>query len=240
MRPILFQIAIQVALSQVASGFILNSLQPALSSSASATHRARRSLATAAKKKRVRKRKDTGGSSGGDGSEAAFDEEVDALVRKRKVTKIFRDGPDLETFIVEESSDVELPSFEDTLAKKGGPSTPSAARPAPVQAAPEEEEPLVGEVLRGIQEALFPAESKNPKPSDDFFDMGLGLLVKRSVYACAAAAFLWEIYINSPMFGRKLPRPSIEEALVGYPIEKQATPSTQEGQNGPPPSVFPQ
>ena len=53
---------------------------------------------------------------------------------------------------------------------------------------------------------------------------GLGLLVKKSVYACCIGLVLWEVYLNSPLFNREVPMLSLEEALVGYPVNGEATP----------------
>ncbi|CAM9434427.1 unnamed protein product [Phaeothamnion confervicola] len=56
--------------------------------------------------------------------------------------------------------------------------------------------PLLREVRRRATE---------PSNGMDYFDYGLGGLVKLSVYGFIVLAILWELYLNSPFFERALP-----------------------------------
>eukprot|EP00613_Pedinella_sp_CCMP2098_P004793 CAMPEP_0171606076 /NCGR_PEP_ID=MMETSP0990-20121206/7552_1 /TAXON_ID=483369 /ORGANISM="non described non described, Strain CCMP2098" /LENGTH=168 /DNA_ID=CAMNT_0012168853 /DNA_START=240 /DNA_END=746 /DNA_ORIENTATION=+ len=144
--------------------------------------------------------------------------EAAAFIRSSR--NIGRNELDLDQFIVEEDSNKDLPDFVKSTrgldAKKDG----NEDQEAPAD---------LSTILEGVGRIINPPKTENSKPSEDFFDRGLGLLVKNSVFACAAALIFWEFYIASPLFSRELPMLSFEEALGGGgtpPLEKAAPSSS--------------
>jgi hypothetical protein len=119
----------------------------------------------------------------------------------------------------EEASDVDLPDFDSPIRTR-------RSQPVPES---EYESSGLDKVLGVIGRAINPPKADNAKPSEDFFDRGLGLLVKNSVFTLAAGLFFWELFLASPFFDRKLPRISMEEALVGAPIERAQPAASESG-----------
>ena len=117
-----------------------------------------------------------------------------------------------------------MPDFDEVKARRTarsideGDQGRSDKKLAGAPASPGEEAPvervvkLIGAILN------TPVAPEKVRASDDFFDKGIGLLVKKSVYACCVLLVLWEVYLSSPAFDRKAPMISVEEALVGYPV----------------------
>ena len=117
-----------------------------------------------------------------------------------------------------------MPDFDEVKARRAARSTEegvperSDKKLAGAPASPEEEAP-VERVVKLIGAILNPPVApEKARASDDFFDKGLGLLVKKSVYACCVLLVLWEVYLSSTAFDRNAPMISVEEALVGYPV----------------------
>jgi hypothetical protein len=139
-----------------------------------------------------------------------------------------------------------LPDFDDVKARraareKDGSSGGLGPKGKKAVAVPPEEQSPVERVFKTLGAVLNPPLApEKARASDDLFDKGLGLLVKNSVYACCALLVLWEFYLASPVFDRKVPMLSIEEALVGYPVPAKPNVSGNLGgtELEPPPPPF--
>jgi hypothetical protein len=152
--------------------------------------------------KRVRKRDQE--------SNSADEDDVEKLIRERQISRLYP-GIKADDLIKDEVlGDVVLPDFE-AFGTKRTPSAPLTPTELKSKA-----------LLRGLTDALNP-QPENPRPSDDFFDKGPGLLVKQSVFACCALAALWEVYLGSPFFDRKAPMVSIVQVLEGAPLTSAPT-----------------
>jgi len=66
--------------------------------------------------------------------------------------------------------------------------------------------PLLDFDAKDVAEKVGGARPESP---NDGFDYGVGGIVKKAVYALGAAAILWEVYINSPLFERQAEPPAI-------------------------------
>jgi len=159
--------------------------------------------------------------------EAVIIPEVAELLKNRNRNAGFN-GLDLNAFISDDNEGIQqtrLPDFDDVKARraaraKDGSSGlgPTGQKEASPLVPPEDQSP-VERAFKTLGAVLNPPMApEKARASDDLFDKGLGLLVKNSVYACCAFLVLWEFYLASPVFDRKVPMLSIEEALVGYPV----------------------
>lgn len=136
--------------------------------------------------------------------------DVAGLIRSRRIERL--SGTDVDSFVVDEvketiikeSSKTKLPDFAEYVASRNG-EEEEVYRPKRRLKSDNSEEENSGNIR--VDRILLKELRKvttEPKKGD-FFEYGIGGLVKKSVYACIAFAVLWEIYINSPFFERALP-----------------------------------
>ena len=91
--------------------------------------------------------------------------------------------------------------------KKGGEKL--SKRPSPTRGARQAETPEEKDYREAVKKGVYKLGGDRPFDPNDVFDYGIGGIVKKSVYFVAAAAFAFDIYINSPLFDRKAPPPIV-------------------------------
>ncbi|KAG5179872.1 hypothetical protein JKP88DRAFT_241833 [Tribonema minus] len=128
--------------------------------------------------------------------------DLPGLLRDRRIGRL--SGVDVDRFIEDEAEQpigTNLPDLSEYLEARqqfvGDESDEEYYR---IQRPGQEEESINKALLKGLRKT-----ATEPKRSSDWFDYGLGGLVKRSVYFLGFLAVLWEIYLNSPFFERALP-----------------------------------
>jgi hypothetical protein len=197
------------------------------------------------RKKRVRKRVQASGKiKEGEAVEIA---EVEALVRKRKVSRLGAGPLDVDQFIADEAMGEaalpdlgDVPAFDAAKKRQMMGSASSAGGKGEGGGGGGEGEGsggsdllprLLNSAFWNTKEILDPAP-KNVRMSDDIFDQGFGLVFKNFIYAFSAGLVVWEIYISFFM-ERQLPVQSIEQALVGYgnPIDGSKPGDAQNNNN---------
>jgi hypothetical protein len=136
--------------------------------------------------------------------------DLEDVLRARRIGRLT--GQDVEVYVEDDTGKAtpnKLPDFAEFTAERerrlmeGGteavkPPTRSGKTASEKSGSSSSKSPLKG---------LFQEARKvttEPKKSSDYFDYGVGGLVKKSVYACCLIAVAWEIYLNV-FFERALP-----------------------------------
>ena len=122
------------------------------------------------------------------------------MVRRRKTSRL-TPGLDIEAFITDDDEAVssqmkalpDLDAVPRIASTKPQRQAEGSGRGGEAAAETSEAAAKAAQLLGGIKQVLVPPKSETAKASEDFFDRGIGLFAKNTIFFLSGAAIFWEV-----------------------------------------------